>query len=208
MPVWEPETNFELYTILKRGERPEWDDAKLVPIGSPYFTYFALWALFEMGRSTAALNTIRRQYGESLARGATSFWEEWNGSKSHSHGWGAGPIALLARYIAGIQPTSPGFATCDILPDPADLKHACVSVPTPRGMIEVAWQREATGLVMEVSVPDGVAVRAGLPSSTRQIDLNGKKIPAQRLTTRRGTFAAIPLTEGRHQIRQAVPRPA
>jgi len=205
LPMWEPEENYEMYQLLHRGEVPAWDDDELVPIGSPYFTYFALWALFESGHAVAALETIRSQYGGCLARGATTVWEEWNGSKSHSHGWGAGPTAHLLKYVVGIAPTSPGFKTFDVLPDFANLTHASGAVPTPYGSIQVQWRRDGNSIELTAVVPENTTARIGLPIEASQFDVNGRTQQAMPLKIRRGNYSTVRLSSGEYCIRATMP---
>ena len=72
-----------------------------------------------------------------LARGATFTWEVWDPSDivgdSMSHGWGSTMVPEIQRWLLGVRPTAPGFATFEVVPPPSGLDWALGTVPTPRG---------------------------------------------------------------------------
>lgn len=200
LPVWKAEGARD-WSALANGEAP-WPEDRLVPMGSPFFAYYALWALFETGRTLAALNTIRKHYGGLVARGATTVWEDWAGGSSRSHGWGAGPTCLLGKYILGVEPTAPGFTEFNVLPALGDLPSARGRVPTPHGAVEVAWERTESGVSLSVLVPPGTSCCAGLPADVGDGKLRrgGQAVPCKQTTLRRGRYATCPLGPGRHRL--------
>lgn len=93
---------------------------------TPYYNYYVIRAMAEMGHRKEALEWIRQYWGGMLREGATSFWEaydpSWYKEDFHSslqadnrsgyfvslaHGWSAGPTAWLMEEVLGIQPTGP-----------------------------------------------------------------------------------------------------
>jgi len=68
----------------------------------------------------------------------------------------------LARVL-GVDPTGPGFSTCEIRPRPGGLEWARGVHPAPQGDIEVAWQRRDGAFELQVTVPEGVAAEVVLP---------------------------------------------
>ena len=81
-----------------------------------------------------------------LDRGATTLWEHWRGQASLNHVMYGGYVAWAYRYLAGVRPTSPGYATYVVEPTCVDgIDYVKASVPTPRGTIEVEWRRGADG---------------------------------------------------------------
>ncbi|MEW6741391.1 MAG: family 78 glycoside hydrolase catalytic domain [Planctomycetota bacterium] len=170
-----------LYDVLERSqwspvldflEKPPPD--AIVP-GTPYFTFYVLSALERAGRHAAALEAIRRQWGQMLEFGATTWWEQWNPEGSHCHGWSAGPTYLLSAYVLGVRPTSPGFGTCVVNPSLDLLEWAEGTVPTPHGEIHVrARHGEKRGAIeIEVRLPDGVRATLVLPFSPSSVRING-----------------------------------
>lgn len=181
-----------------------WPHDSLVPVGSPFFFYFALGALFEIGRAKAALNNIRQHYGGLLAEGATSVWEEWGGASSHSHGWGASPTVFAGKYLLGVEPVEPGFRTFSVLPSTGSLKRLSGRVPTPHGTISAAWERKETGMTMWITVPPGTQATAGLPvDAGRKLFCDGRECAAKTVQLRRGKYLVCSLEPGDHELRIA-----
>ena len=206
LPIWTTENRNWL--TLSTGTEP-WDEDRIVPVGSPFFMYYALAALFEIGRTTAALANVRAHYGELLARGETTLWEDFSGDTSRSHGWGAGPTAFAGRYLLGVEPMQPGFDTFGVLPSFGDLHAASGRVPTPHGVVSVSWQLERgdgaspRGGRMVVTVPEGTRALAGVPAASAGDRLlrNGSPCGTERRVLRRGVYTACVLQPGRHELR-------
>ena len=158
---------------------------------SPYYNYYVIRAMGEMGHRDAALKWIRQYWGGMVGEGATSFWEAYDPSWFHedfhsslqadnrsgyfvslAHGWSAGPTAWLMEQVLGIQPTGAGFSTVDIRPDLIDLEWARGAEPTPRGLLKVDAKK---GGPIVVDVPEGVKARVLVPVSANgaQVLVNG-----------------------------------
>lgn len=160
------------------------DDRPLPPdvgraIGAPAFIDFAVGALFEIGRAAKALNTIRAHEARRAA------------------------AVCAGRYLLGVEPVSPGFRTFSVYPTFAGLAGASGRVPTPHGVIAVAWQREEEGARLVVDVPEKTRALAGLPLHSRNVRLwvDGRKIRAAVIPLRRGEYAAGEIDAGRHELR-------
>jgi len=200
MPVWR--TADRNWLALSTGTEP-WDEEQIVPIGSPFFMYYALGALFETGRATAAINNILTHYGDLLAQGETTVWEDFSGDTSRSHGWGAGPTVCMGRYVLGVEPIDPGFRTFSVLPSFGDLQECSGRVPTPHGVIGVAWERSAKETLLRITVPEGTEAVGGLPTNLdfRKMihSRDGKAL--RDVQTRRGSYLVQTLPPGEHTIR-------
>ncbi len=161
---------------------------------SPYYNYYVIRAMAQMGHREQALKWIRQYWGGMIDEGATSFWEAYDLSWYHedfhsslqsdnrsgyfvslAHGWSSGPTAWLMEQVLGIQPTAAGFSTVDIRPDLVDLAWARGAEPTPRGPLKVDARKSAAGTAIEVDVPEGVVARVSVPvtSATAQVTVNG-----------------------------------
>ena len=70
-------------------------------------------------------------------------------------GWSSGAAPALTKLRPGGSPTSPGFATFTVRPHTDGLGAAEGDVPTPHGMIHVAWAQTARDLVLHVDAPTG-----------------------------------------------------
>ncbi len=201
LPTWLPEKGYELWKALREGHTPPWDDSEWVPVGSPYFTFFALEALFETGHARLALDTVRTQYGRCLAAGATSTWEQWDGSTSHSHGWGAAPTIQLPRYVLGVAPLEPGYTRFEALPTPGGLAHAGARIPTPHGIILAEYEATTGRAHLRLRVPPGTEALAGLPGATGLLELEGCPAPqTQTHTLRRGPYQTLRLGPGDYRL--------
>ena len=131
----------------------------IVQIGSPFFMYFALGALFENGYSELALASIAREWGDMLDAGVTTCTESFNSktewkTRSVAHAWSASPAIYMMTDVLGVKPAKPGFAEFTVDPCESTLECAKGSVPTPHGEIYVEWRRRADGtLDIDVKAP-------------------------------------------------------
>lgn len=135
------------------------ENPDITPITTPYFAFFELMAMCKMGRVKYVLDLLDSYWGGMLDLGATTIWEEFDPkmqgaehyamygsaySKSLCHAWGAGPIFLLGRYVLGVCPTSPGYATFEVKPVREFFpffRHFSGRVPLPDGgCIEVRYE--------------------------------------------------------------------
>ncbi|KAH7104351.1 Six-hairpin glycosidase [Auriculariales sp. MPI-PUGE-AT-0066] len=132
-------------------------------------------ARFTVNDDAGALELIRRGWGYQVVRDPVgTFWEgvgrdgdvgNYEGAfTSMAHGWSAGAAVALSTKLLGVEPTSPGFATYDVTPHPADVKWANGTVPTPRGAISAAWYYDASNkLQVDVNGPEGTTANVRLP---------------------------------------------
>ena len=89
---------------------------------------------------------------------------------SFSHVWSSSPAIVVPRLFFGVTPTSPGFATLDIKPQPGLVAEGAATLPTVRGAVRVTFAQGggvvgAPGGCMSVTVglPGGVVARVLLP---------------------------------------------
>ncbi len=180
-------------------------------IATPYYNYYVISALGDLGRTREALNFVRRYWGGMLREGATTFWEVFQqtygpdsriptnlpgvasgglpagvGSYSNSlcHGWSAGVTSWLTEYVLGVRPTSGGFATASIVPHLGDLLWAAGRVPTPRGDIVVRVKALGKGEALKVTLPKSV-VHALVGVRGTVVSINGKAAVVVRRSSKR-----------------------
>src|SRR5580658_826775 len=82
-------------------------------------TPFLLFTLADHGRADVAyrllLNETYPSWGYMLSKGATTWWERWNGDtgdpgmNSYNHYAFGSVIAWVYRYVVGIDMAAPGF---------------------------------------------------------------------------------------------------
>ncbi|HTV43195.1 MAG TPA: alpha-L-rhamnosidase C-terminal domain-containing protein [Candidatus Sulfotelmatobacter sp.] len=154
---------------------------------SSFNEFFVVQAMARMGWTDQALQTVLEDWGGQINYGATTFlecyWPTWNaiipqngpvpsnqaGVTSLCHPWSAGCTTWLTWYVAGIEPTGPGFATVDITPHLGRLlTRVAADAPTPHGIIH--WSFDATKGRAKLVIPDGVTARVGIPALDRTID--------------------------------------
>ena len=165
----------ELYaSIAIATNRYRWDDRRMVPLGTPYFAYWAMRALCKLHRVPEALEMIRRHWGSFARQGATSTWEQWDMTGSLSHGWGAGPILILAESILGVTRSTTDPRLIRILPHRGNLTWARGRVAVPNGEVGVFWRWDGQWH-LEVQVPEPYHAVLGLPESeAAALHVNGK----------------------------------
>jgi hypothetical protein len=144
-----------------------------------------LEALFRAGRDEAALQLMtaqtERSWWHMIELGSTMTLEAWDEkykpNLTWSHAWGAAPINIVARYILGVRPLTPGYAETLIAPQPGTLEWAKGSVPTPLGAVEVSF-RNTDKFSMEVTIPDGMTAKIKWPKQENSsVELNGACVP-------------------------------
>jgi hypothetical protein len=109
-----------------------------------------------------AHDELMRIYGGMLLQGATSLWETERGADefdlagSLCHAWAAVSLWFSQAYVLGVEPLEPGFRRFRVNPHPAGLPGASGVVPTPRGALRVAWDRQGNQLDVRVNPPKGL----------------------------------------------------
>ncbi|HUB00852.1 MAG TPA: alpha-L-rhamnosidase C-terminal domain-containing protein [Terracidiphilus sp.] len=181
---------------------------------TPYYNFYVVTAMAEMGHREAALNWIRQYWGGMVDEGATSYWEGYDpswykGSGFHqslqadnmsgfavslAHGWSSGVTPWLMTQVLGIQPTAGGFAKVEIRPDLLGLQWAKGGEPTPHGMLKVSI-RDRNGYQTTIDLPAGVQAQVSVPVPTpgAQVTVNGK--PAASTPAEEGKRAEVTLSE-------------
>jgi len=182
-----------IYEKILQPSSPAWK-----AIATPYYNYYVLEAMAELGHYDGALEVIRSYWGGMLDLGATTFWEAYDPSwpKEHfhdhlkaddgegtfvslAHGWSAGPTAWLTENVLGIRPKTGGFKSVEISPHLEDLQWASGSVPTPHGILSVKVEKKDKGLRVNLTLPAGIHAKVILPgekpgeSFVREIEAPG-----------------------------------
>lgn len=171
--------------------------ARIVRCGSPYFSFYWLWALNAAGHYQEAVDYIRSRWKVMLDAGATTAWEVWNPGASLCHGWSSGPTSLLPMYVLGVRPLSDGMRRILVAPNPSGLVWAKGTVPTPRGKISVSWRQSGSGLRVTVEAPMGTATEVVIPGNPRSVTYDGNELVTLRRDSE-GAHVVIP--GGRHVV--------
>ncbi|HTV81672.1 MAG TPA: alpha-L-rhamnosidase C-terminal domain-containing protein [Acidobacteriaceae bacterium] len=207
---WQPNAYAVLSGVASQDQYPGIWKNSLSDVGhieynpyiiTPYYNFYVVSAMAEMGHRQAALNWIRQYWGGMVQEGATSFWEGYDptwykGSLFHeslqadnmsglrvslAHGWSSGVTPWLMAQVLGIQPTAGGFATVNIRPDLLGLKWARGTEPTPHGLLGVSI-RDDDGYTTTVTLPADVRASVSVPvlSSGARVLVNGQAQPSTR----------------------------
>ena len=164
---------------------------------SPHFEWMVNLAMFDAGFPEAAIERMTARYrGQIDRKWLTTLYENFPNGGSYNHAWNA-PNAIIARRIAGIEPTSPGWKTFAITPTLLDIEQLHQKVPSIAGEIAFGWNRATEQTVFVITVPEGTQAQFTIPQSTHpenHITLNGKRIEPptnQPLTLQAGTWELV-----------------
>ncbi len=137
---------------------------EITPITTPYFEFYELDAMCQIGDFGYMTNMLNSYWGGMLRLGATTIWEEFdptkNGiehyemyggkyEKSLCHAWGASPIYLLGKYALGVSPTDVGYSKFQVKPCLMGFEHFCGTVPTPKGTVTVKMNKEKVSVLSD-----------------------------------------------------------
>ena len=133
-------------------------------------TKYVLNTLLENGRADVAYRMIAQQdepsWGWWLAQGATTLWEQWNGTESRNHIMFGDVSAWFYKALAGIQPDpeSPGFKHFYVTPQVVgDLTSARGEYDSIRGRIVSDWRVVNGQFHLRVVVPANTTATVTLP---------------------------------------------
>ena len=146
-------------------------------------TPFLLSALEEQGRADVAydllLTSTYPSWGYMVDKGATTWWERWNGDtgdpamNSYNHYAFGSVMAWVYRRVAGIDadPEDPGFHHVVISPHvEAGLAHVHAEYDSVYGTIKTEWTANATGHIdLAVTVPANATATVVLPGSPASV---------------------------------------
>ncbi|HEY3743301.1 MAG TPA: family 78 glycoside hydrolase catalytic domain [Bryobacteraceae bacterium] len=139
-------------------------------------TPFLLFTLAQNGRPDVAykllLNQTYPSWGYMLSKGATTWWERWNGDSgdpamnSFNHYAFGSVVAWVYRSVAGIDNGAPGFKEIVIRPrHDAFMKSARGEYDSIYGTIVSDWVVTPTnGYVHRVTIPANTSAKVYLPA--------------------------------------------
>ncbi len=199
-----------LYTGMARPEQRSALTANLVAdiekhgnhlttgfLGTP----FLLFVLDSQGRSDVAfrllLNDTYPSWGYMVSKGATTWWERWNGDtgdpsmNSYNHYAFGSVMAWVYRRVSGIDTdaSGPGFHHLIIAPHTdTRLTHAHSEYDSPYGKVATDWTRTGSGLQLTVSLPANTAATVELPAdAVGQVQEDGASVKGRTIEVGAGT---------------------
>jgi alpha-L-rhamnosidase len=170
-------------------------------------TPFLLFTLADHGRTDVAyrllLNETYPSWGYMLSKGATTWWERWNGDtgdpamNSYNHYAFGSVVAWVYRYVTGIDttPAAPGFKEIVIRPRlDARITQARGEYDSAYGKIVTDWNGAAGGpFSMKVTIPANTTATVYLPAVVNGTVTEGGKPASAR---REGTEYLIRIGSG------------
>ncbi len=142
-------------------------------------------------------------WAQTISRGGTATWESWDAqqtNQSMSHPWGAAGLLGIQQYILGVKPLKPQHELIQVKPLDFEgkLTNASGSIPTDKGDIEVAWNRDSKNYRLTLTAPANVTAAVYIPkgnSTSNSIKLDGKRVTAKEA----GNFLLLEnVGSGRH----------
>lgn len=110
----------------------------------PFMNYYEALARYLSGDDEGAMELLRRCWGYMVGtEPGTTFWE-WKSRRgqvdvhfcSLCHGWSAGVVPLLSKFVLGIGPVGVAYKQFQFDPRPAGLEWVEGRVPVKGGLIE------------------------------------------------------------------------
>ncbi len=134
-----------------------------------YIASYVIEACFRAGDAELGYalltNDSEHSWKEMLRAGATTCLEAWGPDQkwntSWCHPWSSSPIYLIAEYVLGVTPGTPGWDTVRFAPPGiAKLPAMTLTVPHPKGTMIISYDPKNG---YHLTVPDGVAVDVQAP---------------------------------------------
>jgi alpha-L-rhamnosidase len=156
-------------------------------------TPFLLFVLEEHGRADVAyrllLNESYPSWGYMVKKGATTWWERWNGDtgdpamNSYNHYAFGSVMAWVYRRVAGIDTVGSGAGFHELAIRPhADEKlgHVRAEYDSAYGTVMTEWTRSADGaVVLDVQVPANASAKVYVPGKASSlVTLDGQALKA------------------------------
>ena len=134
-------------------------------------TVFLLPMLTEAGEVETAYkmleNTQKPSWLGEVVDGATTVWENWDGTASRNHYSPGAVCQWLFDTVAGIQVS--GENSFRIVPVPGGaLTYAKASYQSPYGVVESSWEKTCDGVKYMVTIPANTTAEVLLPTGLRK----------------------------------------
>ncbi|GAA5130141.1 hypothetical protein JIN84_04270 [Luteolibacter yonseiensis] len=184
---------------------------------SVYAAQYLLEALFEGGEADHAIGLMKdnsttydRHWWNMIAKGSTIAMEAWGNNykpnQDWNHAWGAVPANIIPRYVLGLAPLTPGYATARIQPrlgtgeGTNGLTLASGVIPTIRGPVGIRVENSPGTFRLTVDIPGNMLVRVLVPTkglADPRLIVNGTTVAAP---VENGWLVLENVRGGRHSI--------
>jgi alpha-L-rhamnosidase len=176
---------------------------------TPAMSYFLHKGLCEYGYVDESFDLFRRRFDKMLDENTNqTLWEEWwldgtgrtgkfqgGRTRSDAQTESAFPPALFAEYLLGIQITKPGMKEVMIKKTKSSLKNIESSIPTPRGNLNVKWNKTDEKGILKLVIPTETVVKIEMEDFEQkkgnQILINGEVVQKNEV---------LSLSEGKYKV--------
>ena len=121
---------------------------------SPYMEYYVLEALCKMGEYQLAKDRIKDRYDGMVNADYSTlweFWDAWRGTKNHA--WSGGPLVIMSKYFAGIEPIEAGYEKVKIDPQYTLSDSMNCTVPSVKGLIRLDYEKLSDDYIINLTLP-------------------------------------------------------
>jgi alpha-L-rhamnosidase len=103
------------------------------------------------------------------------------------------------RYVAGVQPLTPGYGKVQIKPQPGRIELVDLKLRTIRGDIAVRFENKRDRFGLQVNLPGNTTGRVYLPFGAKKavVKMNGKIVKA---TFAEGYYLVQNVKPGKHHF--------
>ncbi len=142
-----------------------------------YMEKYILEALCQMGKIEEAQARIKKRYDEMVnsKKACSTLWENWVyeiGTKNHA--WAGGPLIIMSKYFAGIEPLKKGYDVISIKPQFGNLNKIVSKVTTIKGDIHLQGKKSADENYLKVTLPTKARVAIEKMKENCKITVNGE----------------------------------
>lgn len=173
-------------------------------------------ALLEAGHADVAWRVLSREDQPGwiwwLRQGATTLWEQWNGTESRNHIMFGDVSAWFYKALAGIRPDpqGPGFKRFIVRPERVgELSWVRASYESMRGTIVSRWEVKDTRFRITMEVPANTVAEVHLPVRANAEILEGGKrldrVRGVRLLRQEERRAVLRVGSGRYEFGTDLP---
>jgi alpha-L-rhamnosidase len=147
-------------------------------------TKYLLHALSDNGRPDVAYKIVDQHsfpgWGTWIDQGATTLWEQWNGTESRNHIMFGDVSAWFYKCLAGIAPDQeqPGFKRIVFHPYfSPELDWVKAEHQSLYGEISAGWNRKGKDIYYRITIPPNTTGKIVLPAY-KKIFIDGKRLSA------------------------------
>ncbi len=130
---------------------------------TPYMEGYVLEAMYRIGYPDQALMRMKARYAPLTDNENSTLWEHFSIHGTRNHAWSGGPLTILAKYVAGLYPATPGYETYFVMPQLSSLTSLSLVVPSIKGRIELDLRKEEDQLHLGLISPPGTEAIVGIP---------------------------------------------